>query len=225
MSRSSGWLQDSLRCPETDREDLDKIGLFNTVCNIDCLPITDNLQSCPDDDLPWSLSPILLSYPTSVSECGQQSNDGNELDSKCIPGYLNPSDVGTQFSMDTSGSSSSASYHRVHPEDLAPPSTNADTSPPVVPAPTRGRGRPKRALLVPLDNSPKCSTKRSLMRLGRAIHNNSAKRSRNKVNTALEELWKQVPEDERLEYVGKRILPRTEKLQIMISYIRRLRRE
>lgn len=90
---------------------------------------------------------------------------------------------------------------------------------------TRRRGRPRKTSLGPPKESWKSTPKRLIMKVSRALHNNSARRSRDKFHTAIEELWKQVPQDEQLGFDGKANLSRSEKLQITTSYIRKLRNE
>jgi len=112
----------------------------------------------------------------------------------------------------------------VSPSILAPISTTrACVAAIAVPLPTRGRGRPRKELKDHTQNIQKSNSGRFAMKVRRAAHNNSARRSRNKFNTAIDELWSLVPEDERIGYDGKRTLARAEKFGIIISYIRRLK--
>ena len=163
-----------------------------------------------------------LSAPLSDAHVQSSSNPVNSRIVNDVAGATTVTDSNSRFSS-ASVSSLSSHYHK-HCDSLSSSITPKDMSLAAEPVPARGRGRPKKVEL-PLAKSGKGTTKRTLIRARRNLHNNSAKRSRKKFNTAVEELWEQVPEDERLGYDGKRVIPRTEKLQIIISYIRRLQLE
>ena len=84
----------------------------------------------------------------------------------------------------------------------------------------RGPGRPKKG-----EQRPKPTSKASPRAYRREVHNDSAMRSRAKFNTALTNLWKQVPENVQLQALGEDIsrqIPRAEKVEIVISYIQSL---
>ena len=87
----------------------------------------------------------------------------------------------------------------------------------------RGPGRPSKAQLA-LEGTQRKRGRLSVT-LRREIHNDSAMRSRAKFNNALENLWNELPEHIQLEALGRdlcRQIPRAEKVEIMISYIRKL---
>ena len=84
----------------------------------------------------------------------------------------------------------------------------------------RGPGRPKKG-----EQRTKTSGKSSSRTYRREVHNDSAMRSRAKFNGALAALWNEVPERVQLEALGEDIsrqIPRAEKVEIVISYIRSL---
>jgi hypothetical protein len=106
----------------------------------------------------------------------------------------------------------------------------SDSIPPqqqTVPVRRRGPGRPCKTQLAALQADEKRPTGRALVTMRRQIHNDSAMRSRARFNTVLEELWNEVPEDERSKAIAKsdptRQLARAEKIEIVISYVRKLR--
>ena len=99
----------------------------------------------------------------------------------------------------------------------------------------QGPGRPsKKSLLFVKDRVPissessnvKPGSKRSRIVMRREHHNNSALRSRTKFNSALDELWQEMPETVRSRASGEiapRELSRAEKVEVVISYIRDVR--
>lgn len=95
----------------------------------------------------------------------------------------------------------------------------------LVPVGRRPRGRPSKQPGAAQYESEERPRKRSQAVVRRGIHNASARRSRSKFNSALEKLWEQVPESGRMQYNVSRNLSRTEKVEIVISYIQVLREE
>jgi hypothetical protein len=94
-------------------------------------------------------------------------------------------------------------------------------SPPAPPIRRRGPGRPRKT-----QSSDAPISGRSLLAVRREFHNDSAMRSRARVNTALDGLWNEVPEKKRIQALGKeseRQVSRAEKVEIVISYIRDLK--
>lgn len=82
----------------------------------------------------------------------------------------------------------------------------------------RGPGRPSKAQLAADRQQPMGG---SLITMRRQAHNETASRSRNRVKSAFEELWNELPESERLiDLSGP--LSRAERIDIVISYIRKL---
>ena len=100
---------------------------------------------------------------------------------------------------------------------------------PVVPVRRRGPGRPCKSQVAAMQSEEKRPTGRALVTMRRQIHNDSAMRSRARFNTVLDELWNEVPEDERSKALAKsdptRQLSRAEKIEVVISFVRRLRVE
>jgi hypothetical protein len=92
----------------------------------------------------------------------------------------------------------------------------------------RGPGRPSKAQLAARGLESKNLSSRSKVTLRREFHNDSATRSRAKFNGALDELWKEIPEEHRSQVSGfdkARQVSRAEKVEIIISFIRKLRRQ
>ena len=87
----------------------------------------------------------------------------------------------------------------------------------------RGPGRPSKAQLAREKQEGKQSTK-SAVTIRRVIHNDSAMRSRARFNTVLDELWNEVPERDRMVTDPSRQLCRAEKIEIVISYVRKLQK-
>ena len=86
----------------------------------------------------------------------------------------------------------------------------------------RGPGRPSKAQLAREKAEGKLSPK-NVVTMRRVIHNDSAMRSRARFNTVLEELWNEVPEKERT-VDSSRQLCRAEKIEMVISYVRKLQK-
>ena len=85
----------------------------------------------------------------------------------------------------------------------------------------RGPGRPKKGE----QRSQTTGRKHCTRTYSREVHNDSAMRSRAKFNTALAALWNQVPEEMQVQALGEdaaRQIPRAEKVEIVILYIRSL---
>ena len=95
----------------------------------------------------------------------------------------------------------------------------------------RGRGRPikKSQDGVPISvksSNVKPASNRSGVVMRREYHNDSAMRSREKFNSALDELWQEMPETVRSQASGQfapRKLSRADKVEVAISYIRNVR--
>ena len=88
--------------------------------------------------------------------------------------------------------------------------------------PRRGPGRPSKAQLAREKAEGKPSAK-NVITMRRVIHNDSAMRSRARFNTVLDELWNEIPEKERMAD-SSRQLCRAEKIEIIISYVRKLQK-
>ena len=88
----------------------------------------------------------------------------------------------------------------------------------------RGPGRPSKAQLA-AQGAEKRLTGRSLITMRRQIHNGSAMRSRARFNAVLDELWNEIPENDRLEASmdTSRQLSRAEKIEHVILYVRSLK--
>lgn len=106
---------------------------------------------------------------------------------------------------------------------------NQDPSSPqtvsIVPPRRRGPGRPSKAQLLLEGKKP---SPRTLMTIRRQFHNDSATRSRARFNKVLTDLWNEIPEAERINFIGNddpgRQVCRAEKIETVISYIRKLQR-
>jgi hypothetical protein len=106
----------------------------------------------------------------------------------------------------------------------------------VVPA-RRGPGRPSKAQLAAQKTIGKGLSARASASARREMHNDSAMRSRIRLNSTIDELWDSVPKSARSQYhsvtstwnpVGGRIDPlrelsRAEKVAIALSYLRKLK--
>jgi len=114
---------------------------------------------------------------------------------------------------------------KVHTEQSPLPGEQL-TPPPSPPHRRRGPGRPSKvnpATSLP----PKRPTGHNAVKLRRQMHNDSAMRSRARLNQALEDLWKLVPEEERVSQpeIGEdqREVCRAVKVEVAISYLRKLK--
>ena len=167
-----------------------------------------------------SSSFLFAPVPMTSYDAYAQSAVSDELDS-LVPNHIadcmNATDSDCPFSPDC------ASFPSSHEDEttcapLSPVTVPHSTVRPISSNTGRGRGRPKKLLF-----STENPGKRAVVKARRSFHNDSAKRSRDRFNTALEDLWSQIPEGERLIHEEKKILARAEKVEITISYIRRLR--
>jgi len=103
------------------------------------------------------------------------------------------------------------------------------SQPKSVPPRRRGPGRPSKAQLAAegLEGGRRPSG-RTLVTARRQVHNDSAMRSRAKFNCVLDELWNEIPEAERQKATmgmdPSRQVPRAERVEIVIIYLRKLQR-
>jgi hypothetical protein len=108
-------------------------------------------------------------------------------------------------------------------------SDSIPSPPPTIPVRRRGPGRPCKAQLAAMQSDEKRPTGRALVTMRRQIHNDSAMRSRARFNSVLDELWNEVSEEERSKALSKadptRQLSRAEKIEVVISYLRKLRKD
>jgi hypothetical protein len=121
----------------------------------------------------------------------------------------------------------------IKPEPLTPTSQKAELQTPLsftdgsaLPPRRRGPGRPSKAQQLLEGKKPSA---RVLMTMRRQFHNDSATRSRARFNNCLIELWNEVPESEKTHLsVGNddpgRQVCRAEKIETVISYLRKLQR-
>ena len=106
------------------------------------------------------------------------------------------------------------------PSSSVPPHQESPKPPSV----RRGPGRPPK----PLNSTDRLhSTDSNYRSIRRQYHNESATRSRAKFNSLLDELWNEIPEDEKLRVIGTnasatRIVSRSEKIQAALSYVQKL---
>lgn len=116
-------------------------------------------------------------------------------------------------------------------EPLTPTSQKAEPQIPRSPVadstlpPRRGPGRPSKAQQLLEGKKPSA---RVLMTMRRQFHNDSATRSRARFNNCLTELWNEIPEPEKAHFLGNedpgRQVCRAEKIETVISYLRKLQR-
>jgi hypothetical protein len=102
------------------------------------------------------------------------------------------------------------------PKELTPP-----PSPPV----RRQRpGRPSKAQAAQFPGQ-KRPTGHSAVKFRRQMHNDSAMRSRARLNSVLEELWNLIPKREKLgESTEEREICRAAKVEVAIGYLKKLQR-
>lgn len=101
------------------------------------------------------------------------------------------------------------------------------TSPPAAPTRRRGPGRPSKAQSAAQFPNNKRPTGHTAVKLRRQMHNDSAMRSRARLNKALEELWKVVPKHERAieseeGTEDNREVCRAVKVEVAINYLKKL---
>jgi hypothetical protein len=107
-------------------------------------------------------------------------------------------------------------------------SDNKELSPPQSPSlRKRGPGRPSKVQSAAQFTNNKRPTGHSAVKLRRQMHNDSAMRSRARLNKALEELWAVVPKNERIVQPENgnddcREVCRAVKVEVAISYLRKL---
>jgi len=113
------------------------------------------------------------------------------------------------------------------PEAKPPPSKQSITPQKVSPGPRRrGPGRPTKAQAAANYPNSKRPTGHSAVKLRRQMHNDSAMRSRARLNKALEELWSAVPPPERTVEPGgggdNSVVCRALRVEIAIAYLKKL---
>jgi Helix-loop-helix DNA-binding domain len=101
------------------------------------------------------------------------------------------------------------------------------TPPPPATVRRRGPGRPSKAQTAAHFPGTKRPTGHSAVRLRRQMHNDSAMRSRARLNKALEELWSVVPNQERIlqpenNVDDNREVCRAVKVEVAINYLKKL---
>jgi hypothetical protein len=120
----------------------------------------------------------------------------------------------------------------IKPEPMTPMSQNSEPQLPlsfpdgsIIHPRRRGPGRPSKAQQLLEGKKPSA---RVLMTIRRQFHNDSATRSRARFNNCLIELWNEVPESEKQQFLGNedpgRQVCRAEKIEAVISYLRKLQR-
>jgi len=111
-------------------------------------------------------------------------------------------------------------------EPKPPPSEPSISPQKVSTAPRRrGPGRPTKAQAAANYSNSKRPTGHSAVRLRRQMHNDSAMRSRARLNKALEELWSSIPVPERTAQAAgedNREVCRAVKVEIAIAYLKKL---
>lgn len=104
------------------------------------------------------------------------------------------------------------------------------TPPPSPPARRRGPGRPSKAQSAAQFPNNKRPTGHSAVKIRRQMHNDSAMRSRARLNNMLEELWNIIPKSERAlqadetgtEISDNREVCRALKVEVAINYMKKL---
>ena len=113
----------------------------------------------------------------------------------------------------------SIKQHSLNNTELSPP--------PSTPVRRRGPGRPSKAQSASHFPNNKRPTGHSAVKLRRQMHNDSAMRSRARLNKALEELWTVIPNQERnlqpeSAADDNREVCRAVKVEVAISYLKKL---
>lgn len=98
--------------------------------------------------------------------------------------------------------------------------------------PRRRPGRPTKSQLAMQNSGGKRPASRSLVTARRQIHNDSAMRSRARLNVALDNLWNTIPTVQRVRPTSEsgpdfhtvRDISRADKVEIAVSYIRKLQK-
>jgi len=104
------------------------------------------------------------------------------------------------------------------------------TPPPSPPIRRRGPGRPSKAQTAAQYPNNKRPTGHSAVKLRRQMHNDSAMRSRARLNNTLEELWNIIPKHERIlddsiaesDFDDNREVCRAVKVEVAIAYLKKL---
>jgi hypothetical protein len=104
------------------------------------------------------------------------------------------------------------------------------TPPPSPPVRRRGPGRPSKAQSAAQFPNNKRPTGHSAVKLRRQMHNDSAMRSRARLNNMLEDLWNVIPKHERVVQPGmgdgelddSREVCRAVKVEVAIAYLTKL---
>jgi hypothetical protein len=113
-----------------------------------------------------------------------------------------------------------------HQSSPSPPASSMSLLPP-----RRRPGRPSKALLAARASKVgKTLSGRALASARREMHNDSAKQSRVRLNTAIDELWTTIPKSARVvlpssKPVCERDLSRADKVAIALSYMRVLQEQ
>lgn len=140
-----------------------------------------------------------------------------------IPTIANRSSMTPLFQ--TSNPTSSPLDHSPSPCMMTSPAKQMPSPPP--PTLCRRRpGRPPKSQIAMQSFGGNRPDSHSQITIRRKTHNDSVMRSRTKFNTALDELWEEVPEQMRLEMLGAnhiRQISRAEKVEIITSYFRKLK--
>jgi hypothetical protein len=126
-----------------------------------------------------------------------------------------------------------ANFLRSNASLTKPPSKPVDkqlTPPPSPPVRRRGPGRPSKAQSAAQFPNNKRPTGHSAVRFRRQMHNDSAMRSRARLNNTLEKLWNIIPKHERVVQPGMgdgdlddgREVCRAVKVEVAIAYLIKL---
>jgi len=165
----------------------------------------------PEDTMfpPPSVSPVSIKSSNKLSPCNVDVFSSSDDATSVASEYLSP----------TASPVLHMGYTPIKNENAKTPEV------PSLPIRRRGPGRPSKVQLA-AEGAARPSG-RSLATMRRQTHNDSAIRSRAKFNTICEELWNEVPLEERAHATSKSAYPgrqicRAEKFEIVIAYVRRL---
>jgi hypothetical protein len=128
--------------------------------------------------------------------------------------------------MENSGKYISGSGFPTSPQELSAVAIESSLAPPS-PVRRRGPGRPSKAQSSAQSSNSKRPTGHSAVKLRRQMHNDSAMRSRARLNKALEELWKVIPAQHKICQADNygddnKEVCRAVKVEVAIGYLKKL---
>ena len=128
--------------------------------------------------------------------------------------------------MENNGKYLSASGFSTSPQELSAVADESSLAP-ASPVRRRGPGRPSKAQSSTQSSTSKRPTGHSAVKLRRQMHNDSAMRSRARLNKALEELWKVIPAQQKICQADNhgddnKEVCRAVKVEVAIDYLKKL---